>query len=137
MSLLNQFNKAATKSGGYLKFDDLQPGKYTVKRFAVMKKSSFGGKRVLVYLKDGYLILPSRMTEDFANAHAINKLNKRRYKFVFVGKDKDKKDRVDFRLEKNDDPETEEENTDEDDDDASSASEAEGDEPEKKKAKTA
>lgn len=35
MSLLHQFNQVASKAGGYLKFDDLKPGKYTVKRFSV------------------------------------------------------------------------------------------------------
>lgn len=142
MSLLNLFNKAASKTSGYLKFDDLTPGSYAVKKFSLMKKSSFGGKVKLrmVHLKSGYLILPSRMSEDFANAHSVNKLNKRRYKFVFIGKDKDKKDRVEFKLEKNTEPDTEDEFTDDDED--SSASEAEvakdeaEDEPKVKKAKS-
>lgn len=67
MSFLDKFNRAAT-SGGYLKFDDLEKGDYLIKRFGMIKKSSYGGKRLTVQLEKGYLILPERMNEFWTNS---------------------------------------------------------------------
>lgn len=103
MSFLDKFNRAAT-SGGYLKFDDLEKGDYLIKRFGMIKKSSYGGKRLTVHLEKGYLILPERMNE-FATQAELDKLNRDSYKFVYLGKQKDeekgeKNARLNFRLEK-------------------------------------
>lgn len=125
---LSKFNKVAASSNGYIKFDELTPGSYPVKYFSIMKKAKHGvGARLLAHLKDGYLILPQRVSEVFTKKEEVSKLNNGRYKFVFIGKEKDKADRINFRLEKNEDPPTEE--SDESDD---SEVEGEGNPPAKK-----
>lgn len=104
---LSTFNKIAASSNGYIKFDELAPGSYAIKYFSILKKAKHGnGPRLLVHLKEGYLILPQRVSEVFAKKDEVNKLNNGRFKFVFLGKDKTKSDRVNFRLEKNEDPVT-------------------------------
>lgn len=124
MSSLSAFNKAAATSNGYLKFDELAPGSYPVKYFSILKKAKHGnGPRLLVHLKEGYLILPQRVSDVFAKKEEVSKLNSERLKFVFIGKDKSKADRVNFRLEKNEDPETADE-TDDSEDDAPPAKKA-------------
>lgn len=102
---MNKFNKVAASSNGYLKFDELAPGSYPVKYFSIMKKAKHGlGARLLAHLKEGYLILPQRVSEVFAKKDEVTKLNAGRYKFVYIGKEKDKADRINFRLEKNEEP---------------------------------
>lgn len=132
---LSKFNKCAGKSNGYIKFDNLTAGSYPVKHFSIMKKSNFGGKRLLIHLKDGYLILPQRMSEEFATQSEVNKLNKGRYKIVYIGKDKSKRDRVDFRLEKNDEDSSESEEEEDEEEESHDDVDDEKDEPSQKKAK--
>lgn len=98
MSLEKLFNKCAETSG-YIKFDDLPIGSHPVKKFSVLDKSNYGGKRLRAHLKDGYVIFPERMAAKFANAKEVQKLNMGDYNLVFNGKIKDQSNRLDFRLE--------------------------------------
>lgn len=114
MSFLEKFNNVASNVSGYIKFDDLEIGSYAIKHFAMLKKSTYGGKRLIAHIESGYLILPERMNE-FAVATEIDRLNSGRYKLVYLGKEelksktkskektKDKYFKINFRLEINDD----------------------------------
>lgn len=64
-----------------------------------MKKSSYGGPRLLVHIEDGYIIMPSRNSDQFATPSEVRKLNGGKYNFVFLGKDPTKKNRLEFKLE--------------------------------------
>lgn len=108
MSILDLFNDQATSAGSYIKFDDLAIGSYSIKSFALMKKSTYGGKRLLVHLESGYLILPERMNK-FAIQAEIDRLNSGSYNFVYLGKQafpqknktKGNHSKINFRLEIN------------------------------------
>lgn len=95
---LSRFNDAAS-STSYLKFDELAPGTYPIKRFSIMKKSSFGGKRLLVHLEEGFLIMPTRISDEFASPSEVLKLNEGSYNFIYIGKDSNRQNRLNFRLE--------------------------------------
>lgn len=134
MSFLEKFNNVATKSSGYIKFDDLEVGSYAIKHFALLKKSTYGGKRLIAHIESGYLILPERMNE-FAVASEIDRLNSERLKLVYLGKEelkangkskskdksKEKYFKINFRLEVNGDPiESDEEEVDDEEEAAPS-----------------
>lgn len=119
MSFLERLNNVATNVSGYIKFDDLEVGSYAIKHFALLKKSIYGGRRLIAHIDSGYLILPERMNE-FAVSSEIERLNSERYKLVYLGKEelktkrkskektkeksKDKYFKINFRLEINTDP---------------------------------
>lgn len=95
---IDRFDCAA-RTSGYIKFDDLGVGKYPVKRFSIMKKSSFGGSRLLVHIGDGYVIMPARISDEFATPTEVRKLNEGKHIFSYMGKDASRMNRLDFRLE--------------------------------------
>lgn len=73
---LSLLNKAAAESA-YIKFDDLEVGKYKVVRFSIMKESCFDKQpRLLCHLKNGYVILPARCMRAVDKPNAVEKLNK-------------------------------------------------------------
>lgn len=76
MSVLESFNSSATGESGYIAFDKLAVGSYKIEKFSIMKKSTYGGKRLLVHLAnpEGYIILPERMNK-FAVQSEINKVS--------------------------------------------------------------
>lgn len=91
---LSKLNKVAHENS-YIAFDDLDPGSYPIKKFSVMKKSQYDGeKRLLVHIKNGYVILPSRM-EQFTEDKEVEKLNKLKLRFIYGGK---QGNRLDFRF---------------------------------------
>lgn len=95
---MDRFNSAASTSG-YIKFDELVPGTYPVNRFSIMKKSSFGGSRLLVHLEDGYVIMPARISDEFATPSEVRKLNEGKFNFIYAGKDPARMNRLDLKLE--------------------------------------
>lgn len=97
LSILKRNAQTVTE---YIRFDDLGVGKYYVKEFALCDNLYGSGKRVMVHLKNGYVILPQRMSKDINTSKAIEKLNKEKYVLVFNGKDEDPPHRVniDFEL---------------------------------------
>lgn len=70
---LSKLNKVASEKS-YIGFDELAPGTYLVKKFAVLKKRQYDGeKRLLVFIKNGYVILPARMGQ-FTDDKEVEKL---------------------------------------------------------------
>lgn len=114
---ISKFNKVAAEQGSsYIRFDDLEVGSHPVEKFSVLDKSNYGGKRLRAHLKDGYVILPERMSSRFANTKEIRKLNAGRFNLVYNGKIKEQSNRLDFRLELNTNAESNESDTGSNDD---------------------
>lgn len=93
MSLELLRRNAASKSN-YIRFDDLQRGNYFVRKFSLCDNKYGDEKRIMVHLKNGYVILPERMMNGCNNEKAIQKLNAEKFVMVFKGKDKKPPNRI-------------------------------------------
>lgn len=98
--MLNILKKDAASFSNNIQFDKLKPGKYPIKKFS-LRDSAYGGKRLVVDIDGGYLILPQKMTTHLKTEKAMNKLNNDRYIFVFKGKEKKPPHRIHFTFELN------------------------------------
>lgn len=86
--------KNAASTSNYIRFDDLQRGNYYVRKFSLCDNKYGDGMRVMVHLKNGYVILPGRMADGMNNEKAIKNLNLGKYVMIFKGKDKKPPHRV-------------------------------------------
>lgn len=84
----------AAAGSDYIRFDDLEVGKYRVKKFSLCDNLYGSGKRVMVWINNGYVILPQRMAKDINTKSEIEKLNQNNYIMIFGGKDEDPPHRI-------------------------------------------
>lgn len=98
--MLTRLNRNAASRCSYISFDTLETGRHKIEKFA-LRESNYGKKEQLlcVYIKNGYVILPERMSKGLNNPKAIEQLNANNYDFVFMGKDINPPYRVNFRFE--------------------------------------
>lgn len=91
--MLSILKENAASCNNYVRMEDLNPGRYEIRKFS-LRDSKFGGKRLVIDINKGYIFLPEKMTEKFNTEKAVAKLNKDRYDLVFRGKD----DHAPYRL---------------------------------------
>lgn len=84
--MFSVLKETAASSSGYIRLEDLKPGRYEVLKFS-LRESQFG-KRVVIDIDGGWIFLPEKMYTKFNTEKSIAKLNKERYDFVFEGKSK-------------------------------------------------
>lgn len=88
-------SKIAERKSSYISFEDLKPGTYHIKKASVMKKSKYDKeKRVMLYIKNGYVILPARFNDILKKKKVMTDLNAGGLALVFKGKDKKRQNRV-------------------------------------------
>lgn len=84
--MLSLLKETAAASSGYIRLEDLKPGRYEVLKFSL--RDSQYGKRVVIDIDGGWIYLPEKMYKKFNTEKSIAKLNKDQYDFVFEGKSK-------------------------------------------------
>lgn len=100
---LELLNSKAEQESKYIPFDELPLGIHKINKFDVYNDSKFGsGKRLAIYLEEGYLILPTRMSGELTNSFNIRKLNSKKYDFIYEGKADNQRLNFRFVLSKSD-----------------------------------
>lgn len=88
---LTFLKEIAARSSEYIRFNDLEPGIYRIKKTSVMDKSHYDSeKRVLLHLKMGYVILPKRFNELLNKRKVLKDLNDGIYALVYQGKEEER-----------------------------------------------
>lgn len=94
---LELLNSKAEQESKYIPFDELPIGSHKINKFDIYNDSKFGsGKRLAIYLEEGYLILPTRMSGELTSPFNIRKLNSKKYDFIYDGKSDNQ--RLNFRF---------------------------------------
>lgn len=96
---LSILKRNAAAFSQYIRFDDLEIGKYRVKKFSLCDNLYGSGKRVMVHINDGYVILPQRMVTGCNTRKDIDNLNRDKYIMVFEGKDDEPPHRINIDFE--------------------------------------
>lgn len=100
---LELLNSKAVQESKYIPFDELPVGIHKINKFDVYNDSKFGsGKRLAIYLEEGYLILPTRMSGELTSPFNIRKLNSKQYDFIYEGKADNQRLNFSFALSKPD-----------------------------------
>lgn len=98
---LELLNSKADQESKYIPFNELPIGVHKINKFDVYNDSKFGsGKRLAIYLEEGYLILPTRMSGELTNTFNIRKLNSKKYNFIYEGKSDNQRLNFHFDLSK-------------------------------------
>lgn len=95
MSFIKELTQASERSYEYIKFNDLEKGRYNVRGASVSKKMKFDDEKHLVlHLDQGCIMLPHRFNYLTKIKSVMANLNMGRTIMVYKGKDPSKFDRL-------------------------------------------
>lgn len=110
--MLSILKENAASCNSYVRMEDLEPGTYEILTFSL--RNTRNGKRLVMEIKEGSVYLPEKMMNKFNTEEAVAKLNKKRYDFIYEGKDEEAPNRKMFTFEIHRPSATDEDDSDDD-----------------------